>query len=157
MIRDAKGGRDRVTMLPVSLVENLRRQLEKRRLLHEEDLAAGAGQVYLPHALAIKYKNAAREFDWQYLFASARLSRDPRAGEETIGDGNQGAASATAAPLGRHHVDESYLQRAVKAAIRAAGVNKGASCHTFRHSLRPICWRTGTISALSRNCLGTKM
>ncbi len=125
-IRDAKGGRDRITMLPVSLVEPLRRQVEKRRLQHAEDLAAGAGSVYLPHALGAKYRNAAREFQWQYVFASTRLSTDPRAKEISPKPG-QGERR-------RHHVDESFLQRAVKEAVRAAGVQKGASCHTFRHS-----------------------
>lgn len=116
-IRDAKGGRDRITMLPVSLVDGLRRQVEKRRLLHEEDLEAGAGSVFLPTALARKYPQAARELAWQYLFASSRRS--------STGTGE--------APPGRHHVDESFLQRAVKQAVRAAGVSKTASCHTFRH------------------------
>lgn len=78
-VRDAKGGRDRITMLPVSLVESLRRQMEKRRILHEEDLAAGFGAVFLPTALARKFPNAAREFGWQYLFPSRRRSADPRA------------------------------------------------------------------------------
>lgn len=80
-IRDAKGGRDRVTMLPVTLVEPLRRQIEQRRLLHEEDLAAGLGAVFLPGAIARKYPNAPCEFAWQYIFASARTSSDPRADE----------------------------------------------------------------------------
>jgi integron integrase len=120
-IRDAKGGRDRVTMLPVTLVEPLRRQIDKRRLLHEEDLAAGLGNVFLPGALARKYPNAACEFAWQYIFASGRTSHDPRANEvKTAG--------------GRHHVADSFLQRAVKQAVRDAGINKPASCHTFRHS-----------------------
>lgn len=99
-IREGKGGRDRRTMLPVSLVDPLRRQLEKRRIMHEEDLTAGAGYVHLPHALAVKYKNAAREFDWQFVFPAARRSLDPRVeGEEER--------------WCRHHVDETYLQRAV--------------------------------------------
>lgn len=119
-VREAKGGRDRVTMLPVSLVAAVRTQVEKRRLWHEEDLADGFGEVHLPAALARKYPQAARELGWQYLFASGRRSADPR--EES------GAVSR------RHHVDESLVQRAVKQAVRAAGVNKAASCHTFRHS-----------------------
>jgi integron integrase len=120
-IRDAKGGRDRITMLPTSLVEPLRRAIEKRRLLHEEDLATGHGAVFLPGAIARKYPNAAREFGWQYIFASSRVSRDPRAGEESPGDA-------------RHHVGESFLQRAVKKAVRDAALDKPATCHTFRHS-----------------------
>lgn len=120
-IRDAKGGRDRITMLPVTLVESLRRQIEKRRLLHEEDLAAGFGTVFLPGAIARKYPSASREFGWQYIFASARTSTDPRVENETI-------------PGARHHVGESFLQRAVKQAVRDAGIDKPATCHTFRHS-----------------------
>jgi integron integrase len=120
-IRDAKGGRDRVTMLPVTLVEPLRRQIDKRRELHEEDLAAGLGSVFLPGAIARKYPNASREFAWQYIFASARASSDPRADE------NESARA-------RHHVADSFLQRAVKKAVRDAGIDKAASCHTFRHS-----------------------
>jgi integron integrase len=120
-IRDAKGGRDRVTMLPVSLVESLRRQIEKRRILHEEDVAAGFGSVFLPGAITRKYPNAGKEFGWQYIFASSRRSSDPR--------------EDLAPPAGsKHHVDESFLQRAVKAAVRQAGLQKPATCHTFRHS-----------------------
>jgi integron integrase len=95
-VRDAKGGRDRVTMLPVSLVESLRRQIEKRRLVHEEDIAGGSGTVFLPAALARKHPAAAREFAWQYLFASSRLSADPRADTDPPKES-------------RHHMDESYL------------------------------------------------
>jgi integron integrase len=120
-VRDAKGGRDRVTMVPVSLVESLRRQIEKRRLVHEEDVAGGFGRVFLPTALARKYPSAAREFAWQYLFASSRRSADPRADTDPPKES-------------RHHIDESYLQRAVKNAVREAGIDKAASCHTFRHS-----------------------
>jgi integron integrase len=119
-VRDAKGGRDRVTMLPVSLVEPLRRQIEKRRLLHDEDLAEGYGTVFLPTALARKYPNATREFGWQYIFASKTRSTDPR-------DNCQPPRRH------RHHVAESFLQRAVKQAVREAGISKPASCHTFRH------------------------
>jgi integron integrase len=118
-VRDGKGGRDRVTMLPVALVEAIRRKIEKRRLEHEEDLAVGHGSVFLPGAMARKYPRAAREFGWQYIFASSRLSGDPRDSE---------------AESRRHHVADSFLQRAVKDAVRAAGIAKAATCHTFRHS-----------------------
>ncbi len=116
-VRDGKGGKDRVTMLPGSLEEPLRRQIEHAAALHAQDLREGYGSVYLPDALARKFPRAASELGWQYLFPSAKRSRDPRSGLER-----------------RHHLDEKTLQRAVHAAIRAAGVRKHASCHTFRHS-----------------------
>ena len=116
-VRDTKGGRDRVTMLPTNLAQALQRHLLKRRSQHEQDLADGFGGVHLPHALARKYPNANRQWMWQYVFASPRLSIDPRSGEKQ-----------------RHHIAESILQRAVKEAIRRAGINKPATCHTLRHS-----------------------
>jgi integron integrase len=116
-VRDGKGGKDRVTVLPNSLVGPLRRQLERARALHELDLREGFGSVYLPYALARKYPSADREWCWQYVFPARRRSRDPRSGREQ-----------------RHHIAETALQRAVKSAIRAAGVAKPGSCHTFRHS-----------------------
>lgn len=116
-VRDTKGGKDRVTLLPTNLAQALQRHLLKRRSQHEQDLADGFGSVYLPHALARKYPNAARQWMWQYVFASSRISADPRSGETQ-----------------RHHIAESILQRAVKDAIRRAGVDKPATCHTLRHS-----------------------
>jgi integron integrase len=117
IVRDTKGDEDRVTMLPDSLVEPLRDQLQRVRRLHEEDLAKGLGSVYLPDALDRKLPNASREWIWQYVFPSDKLSVDPRSGA-----------------LRRHHLDESGLQKAVRAATRAAGLDKRVTCHTFRHS-----------------------
>ena len=116
-VREGKGAKDRVTMLPPSLVGPLRRQLERVQALHGLDMREGCGRVYLPHALARKYPNAEREWCWQYVFPASKRSLDPRSGREQ-----------------RHHLAETALQKAVKAAIRSAGVNKPGSCHTFRHS-----------------------
>lgn len=117
VIREGKGFKDRVTMIPQSLRPELERHLERVRLLHEQDLAAGAGKVYLPYALARKYPQAAREWGWQYVFPAARLSRDPRSGRQR-----------------RHHANETCVQRAVKEAVRVAGIIKPCSCHWLRHS-----------------------
>jgi integron integrase len=117
IVRDGKGAKDRVTMLPASLIEPLRAHLVRVKALHQEDLAAGHGDVFLPFALERKYPNANREWGWQYVFPSAKRSEDPRSGA-----------------VRRHHAAESVLQRAVKFAVRASGVNKPANCHTFRHS-----------------------
>ena len=116
-VRDGKGAKDRVTILPVSLVEPLQRQLERAKALHEIDLREGFGRVHLPFALARKYPNAERDWGWQYVFPSSRRSLDPRTGREQ-----------------RHHIAETALQKAVKGAIRQAGIIKPGSCHTFRHS-----------------------
>ena len=116
-VRDGKGGKDRVTALPRKLREPLAQHLRRVRVLHEQDLRRGHGRVYLPYALERKYPSAPAEWGWQYVFPSAKLSRDPSSGE-----------------VRRHHVDEQGLQRAVRGAVRAAGVAKPGSCHTFRHS-----------------------
>lgn len=116
-VRDGKGGKDRVTMLPRRLKEPLRTHLERIKVLHDRDLEEGFGHVHLPFALARKYPNAAREWFWQYVFPAPQRSIDPRTGREL-----------------RHHISETMLQKAVKQAIRAAGVKKPGSCHTFRHS-----------------------
>jgi len=117
VVRDGKGEKDRVTMLPESLVAPLQDHLRIVKRTHEEDLARGFGAVYLPYALERKYPNANREWIWQYVFPSRRLSVDPRSGV-----------------VRRHHLHESGLQKAVRAAARAAEIPKKVSCHTFRHS-----------------------
>lgn len=117
LVRDGKGGKDRMTMLPESVVPVLSDQLARVREVHRQDVAAGFGAVWLPHALARKYPRAPWEPGWQYVFPATRRSTDPRSGR-----------------IGRHHIDEQTLQRAVKRAVRAAGIEKPASCHTFRHS-----------------------
>jgi len=116
-VRAAKGGKDRVTLFPGAIREELQNHLARVKQLHEEDLEKGYGEVYLPNALAKKYTNAAKEWGWQYVFPAKEISKDPR------GD-----------KLRRHHVLESGLQKAVKIAVRRAEITKRVSCHTFRHS-----------------------
>jgi integron integrase len=115
-VRDGKGAEDRITMLPQLLVTPLSDHLRVVQRLHEEDLARGNGEVYLPFALERKYTSASREWGWQYVFPADRLSVDPRSGI-----------------VRRHHLGERSLQGAVKDAVRATGIVKPASCHTFRH------------------------
>lgn len=117
LIRDGKGAKDRVTMLPAVLVPILRDHLVRRRALYEDDKAQGKAEVYLPDALERKYPNAAIDWAWQYVFCSGSYSRDPRSGRER-----------------RHHIDEKLLQRAMKRAVAAAGIDKLATPHTLRHS-----------------------
>jgi integron integrase len=117
VVRDGKGLKDRVTMLPMPLVEPLKAHLVKVQQIHADDLANGYGAVYLPYALERKYPNANREWAWQYVFPADRLTQDPRS-----------------PALRRHHVGETSLQKAVRDAVRAAGLLKPATCHTFRHS-----------------------
>ena len=116
-IRDAKGGKDRVTLLPESLIESLRNHLARVKLLHEQDLTSGFGCVYLPHALERKYPKACREWGWQFIFPANNISKDPRTGIRR-----------------RHHIYKQTLQRHLKRAIYNAAIIKPASSHTFRHS-----------------------
>lgn len=116
-VRHGKGGKDRVVPLPTPLVEPLRQQLEEAKALHREDLESGHGEVLLPNALARKYPHAGREWRWQWVFPSVRLSVDPRSGT-----------------IRRHHLHESSVQRAVKRAAARAGIHKRVGCHTLRHS-----------------------
>lgn len=117
VVRSGKGDKDRITMLPVSLVSELQAQIAKAKKLHELDKADGYGEVWLPHALARKYPNAAREFGWQYVFPSSNRAVDPHSGV-----------------VRRHHLNEKGLQRAVRQAAHEAGVMKPVSPHTLRHS-----------------------
>ena len=116
-IRDAKGGKDRTTLFPKSIQENMHAHVVKVRQIYEQDIANGYGEVYMPEALSKKYPNAAREFRWQYVFPAKNLSIDPRSGVKR-----------------RHHTLESGLQKAVKVAVDRAEITKRVSCHTFRHS-----------------------
>lgn len=117
VVRDGKGAKDRVVTLPDEIVEPIQSHLGWTRTLHDKDLSAGLGEVHLPDALARKYPNAGREWAWQYVFPSRNTSIDPRTNA-----------------IRRHHIDETIVQKAVKRAVRLAGINKPASCHTLRHS-----------------------
>lgn len=117
LVREGKGFKDRVTMLPAALVEPLKQHLVRVQALHEEDLAAGFGEVFMPMALDKKYPNAGREWAWQYVFPSIKRSIDP-----------------TNNVIRRHHADEKTVQRAVKKAAKTANIAKLATPHTMRHS-----------------------
>ncbi len=117
LVRNGKGAKDRVVTLADELIQPLQRHLQNVKTTHERDLEAGFGCVHLPHALSRKYPNACREWGWQYVFPASRRGIDPRNGMER-----------------RHHIDVSVIQKAVKVAVRRAGIHKKASCHTLRHS-----------------------
>jgi integron integrase len=116
-VRDGKGAKDRVTMLPLNLAAPLQRHLVRIKAQHEQDLEDGFGSVHLPFALSRKYPSAARQWGWQYVFPSSRLSIDPQTGKKQ-----------------RHHMAEGILQSALNQAVRTAGIVKRANCHSLRHS-----------------------
>jgi integron integrase len=116
-VRSGKGNKDRITPLSDKIIQPLMKHLEKVKLIHEQDIKRGFGNVYLPFALQRKYPNANKEWGWQYVFPATKLATDPRTGIKR-----------------RHHLDEAVLQRAVKKAIRDSEISKPGSCHTLRHS-----------------------
>jgi integron integrase len=116
-VRQGKGDKDRVTLLPESVVERLQTQVQKVLILHQQDIADGYGEVYMPHALERKYPAAARSPGWQYLFPSTRLGTDPRSGV-----------------IRRHHLHNTGLRSYIRAAVAKTGIKKPVKAHTFRHS-----------------------